>query len=90
MACHTQIPPTLPRPPNFFRRFFLNYTLEIVASYHCMQFQGKRIIQTQENREKPHFRADFGPLRRQNFFSKIWLRQSVDMVCCHQVKNQKN
>ena len=57
LACHTQICPPPPPPPNFFRRFFLYYTLEIVASYHCMQFQGKRIIQIQENREKPHFRA---------------------------------
>ena len=39
--------------------------LEIVARDHRMQFQGKDIIQTQENGEKPHFGPDlntkFGP-----------------------------
>ena len=28
--------------------------LGIVVSYHCMQSQGKLMIQTQENGEKPH------------------------------------
>ena len=28
--------------------------LDIVASYHSMQFQGKNIIQTKENGEKLH------------------------------------
>ena len=36
--------------------------LDTVVSYHCMQFQGKCMIQTQENDEKPHFEPDFGPL----------------------------
>ena len=36
--------------------------LDIVAIYHCVRFQGKRMIQTQENGEKPHFRHDLGPL----------------------------
>ena len=36
--------------------------LDIVASYHHMQFQEKRMIQAQENGEKPHFGPDFGPL----------------------------
>ena len=41
--------------------------LDIVASYHCMQFQGKLMIQTQENSEKPPFGPKFGP---QIFFYK--------------------
>ena len=36
--------------------------LDIVESYPCVQFQGKLIIQTQENDNKPHFRPDLGPL----------------------------
>ena len=35
--------------------------LDIVASYHRMQFQGKLMIETQENVEKPHFGPDLGP-----------------------------
>ena len=35
--------------------------LHILASYHCLQFQGKRIIQTQENDKKTHFGPDLGP-----------------------------
>ena len=45
--------------------------LDIVASYHCIQFQGKLLIQTQENGEKPHFGPDlwpFGPIRGSRFF----------------------
>ena len=38
--------------------------LDIVASYHCMQFQGKRIIQTQENGKKTYLGPDLGPLRK--------------------------
>ena len=34
--------------------------LDIVGSYHCMQFQGKPIIQTQEDGEKLYF----GPVGR--------------------------
>ena len=36
--------------------------LDIVASYHCMQLQGKLKIRTQENAEKPHFGPNLGPL----------------------------
>ena len=38
--------------------------LDIVANYHHIQFQGKRMIQTQKNGEKPRF----GPAS--NFFFK--------------------
>ena len=36
--------------------------LEIVASYYCMQYQRKLMIQTQENSKKPHLGPDLGPL----------------------------
>ena len=29
--------------------------LDIVTSFHCMQFQGRLMIQTQDNGEKTHF-----------------------------------
>ena len=37
--------------------------LDIVAGYHRIQFQGKRMIQTQENGKKtPHFGPNLCPL----------------------------
>ena len=53
--------------------------LDIVASYHCMQFHGKRMIHTQENGEKPHFGPDFCPSNsgRQNCFPQKNLASSV-------------
>ena len=46
--------------------------LEIIASYHCMQFQGKLMNLTWENCKKPSFGTDFGPfvpnLGPKNFF----------------------
>ena len=71
--------------------------LEIVADYHYMQFQGKYMTQTQENGEKPCFGSDLGSLDPNSdyhflfyFFSKIWLRQSLDiMVSYHHVQYQK-
>ena len=52
------------------------------------------MIQTQKNGEKPHFGPPLDPLDsnldRQIFFSKIWLRQSLDiMVSYHHVQYQK-
>ena len=51
--------------------------LDLVASYHCTQCQGKLMIQTQEIGEKLHFGPDLGLLvpksGREFFFSKIWL-----------------
>ena len=35
--------------------------LRIAASHHRIQFDGQRMIQTRENREKPHFRTGLGP-----------------------------
>ena len=47
-----------------------------------MQFGEKLKYQTWENGKKPSFGPDFGPFGlysdRQNFFSKIWLYQSLD------------
>ena len=68
--------------------------LDIVASYHCMQFRGKLINQTCENSKKPSFGPDFDPFgpnfSHQNLFSKIWLCQSLDiMVSYHRVQYQK-
>ena len=36
-------------PEELFREFYLYYMLHIVASYHCMLFQGKLINQTWKN-----------------------------------------
>ena len=49
-------------PQSFFRKFYLYQMLNIVASYHCRQFEGKLMIQTREKGEKPHFRPNLGPL----------------------------
>ena len=57
------------------------YMLDIVARYNCTQFQGKRMIQPQENRKIPYCEPDLGLLGKnsghQNFFKKIWLHQSI-------------
>ena len=49
--------------------------LDIVANYHCVQFQGRNIIQIQANGKKRDFRPVLGPLNpnsgRQLFFQKI-------------------
>ena len=42
-------------PKIFFHGFYFYYMLDIVASYHCMQFQGKLINQTWENGKKNKF-----------------------------------
>ena len=69
--------------------------LDINASYHCMQFQGKQMNQTWENDKKPSFGPDFGPFGPNAgcyifFSSKIWLRQSLDVMVSYQhVQYQK-
>ena len=40
--------------------------LDIVASYPCMQFQGKLINQTWENNKKPSFGPDL------SYLAQIW------------------
>ena len=78
-----------------FHKFYFYYMLDIVASYHCMQFQGKLMNQTWENSKKPIFGPDFGPfspdLGHEFVFSKTWLRQSLEiMIRYHHVQCQKN
>ena len=36
-------------PPKIFCEFYIYYMLNIVATYHCMQFQGKLMNQTWKN-----------------------------------------
>ena len=60
-------------PPIFFWILPLpDVMLDIVASYHRIQFQGKCMIQTQKNGKKPHVGSDLRPLHsilgRQFFF----------------------
>ena len=61
-------------PKKIFHQFFLYYILDIVASYHYMQFQGRIMNQTWENAKKPSFGPNFGPfgpnLGHQFFFFK--------------------
>ena len=63
--------------PNLATYFFWilplpDVILDILASYHRIQFQGKCMIQTQKNDKKPHVGSDLRPLRpilgRQFFF----------------------
>ena len=48
-------------PKRIFYGFHLCKMLDITASYHCMQFQGKLMNQTWENGKNPIFGPDFGP-----------------------------
>ena len=45
-----------------FHKFYLYHMLDIVASYHSVQFQRKLRNQTWENSKKPNFGTDFSPL----------------------------
>ena len=62
-------------PKIFFNGFYLYQMLDIVASYHCMQFQGKLMNQTWENDKKPSFKTDFSNhnLSPQIFFHRFYL-----------------
>ena len=55
----------IPRPSQIF---FVDFTSDIVGSYHCMQFQGKIMNQTWENSKKPSFGPEFGPNLGHRFF----------------------
>ena len=48
--------------PKIFLMSFTTTRYYIVTSYHCMQFQGKRMIQTQLNDKKLHYGPDLGRL----------------------------
>ena len=69
--------------------------LDIVASYHRIQFQGKLMAKTQENGKKSHIGPDLGPLSSNSdciffFPQKIWLSHRLDiMVSYYYVKYQK-
>ena len=70
--------------------------LDIVASYHCMEFHGKLTTQTQENGKKTNFGPDLdllGPNSGRHFFfffSKIWIRQLLDIkVNYHRIQYQE-
>ena len=65
--------------PNFFRGFYLYWKLDILASYHCMQFQGKIINQTWENGKKPSFMTDFCPYGS-NSGSQIFFKNLASSV----------
>ena len=61
--------------PNVGAKIFLvGYASTFVASYDCVKFQEKSMIQTQENGEKPPFGPDFAPIEPKFelpiFFSK--------------------
>ena len=76
--------PNLPLPPKFFCGFYLYWYLDIVRSYHPMQFQGKIMNQTWENGKKPNFGPDFGPFSpkfgsQKNF---LWVLPLVDVIHC--------
>ena len=48
-------------PKDFFRGFYLYYMLDIITSYHFMQFQGKLMNQMWENGKKLSFVPNFDP-----------------------------
>ena len=63
--------------------------LGIIASYHCMQFQGKLMIPTQEN-GKILILAYWAWTQAKTYFKKICLLQSLNiMVSYHHVQYQK-
>ena len=61
--------------------------LVIVASYHCMQFQGKLMNDTWKNKKKtPSFGPNFGPFNPnsgcQNFFFLVKIL-ALSVTRCH-------
>ena len=61
--------------------FYLYMMLYIVASYHCMQFQGKLMNQTWENGQKPSFGKDFGLLWPNFGPPKIFVVRFTYTIC---------
>ena len=81
-------------PQNFFCGFYLHQMSDIAASYHCMQFQRKLMIQNQENDEKLHFGPNLETLVPNSgqffffcFFLKIQFRQSLDIMVSKLIYN---
>ena len=54
----------------FTRRFYIYLVLDIIASYQCMQFQGKLMNQTWENWKEASSEPNCGPLG-QNFICRF-------------------
>ena len=54
--------------------------LDIIASYHLIQFQGKHTIQTQDNEEKNHFEPDLGPLSQIRAAKYFFLKNLASSV----------
>ena len=78
----------------FFHGFYLCYMLDIVASYHCMQFQGNLMKQTWENTKNLVLGLILVHLAQiwaiKICFSKIWLCQSLAiMISYHHGQYQK-
>ena len=71
-------------PQNFFQDIYFYELLEIVTSYHPMQFKGKLMNQTWENSKKPNFGSYFGSfdlnLGPRIFFS--WCLPLLDVRNC--------
>ena len=63
-------------PQIFFHGFYLYYMLDIVASYHCMQFQGKLIKQTREKSKKP----------KKLWFSEVFMRYKMETLLSNMLK----
>ena len=74
-------------PRNFARGFYLYQMLYIIASYHCMQFQGKLMNLTCENGKKSSFGPDFGrfwpKFGLQIFFS--WVLPLLNVIGCRKL-----
>ena len=69
--------------------------LDIVASYHWMQFQGNLVDQTWENGKNLVSAPIFTPLAQirvaKFLFPKVWLRQPLDiMFIYHDLNIRKN
>ena len=69
--------------------------LDIALGYHRMQFQRKRMIQTQENDKETHFGLIYARLSQirsiRHFFSIFWLYKSIYIIISyHFVQYQEN
>ena len=67
--------------------FVVSTLLNIVVSYHCIQFQGKLINQTRKNDKKASFRSNF-VLFLQIFDpqkSFLWFLPLPDVIHCYQL-----
>ena len=80
-------------PKIFFCKFYFYQLLDIVASYHCMQFQGKLIIKLKKMAKSlilGLIQVPWAQIQAANIFSKIWLCQPIDiMVSYRYVQYQK-